>query len=225
MCIQHNIHRMYCDVRPFIGVINLPCDCANSYPWGQEGPGENLTQCRHFRVYHEYVHNLATLQDTSNAYYTQQDLAVQNRSRWEEVPYLDGWVTMQLESEDQDDHQPNFFCESHELCGHREGLLDKAKKLYTEFEKVQACQRIIDHRGEAISRDELLEITGAIEKAWKDVFRQMKGILNHDLIRANWMFGDGPYSEDWQHDTGGWGVVARGSSSAINSIRLEKRTD
>ncbi|KAK0634171.1 hypothetical protein B0T14DRAFT_492183 [Immersiella caudata] len=71
---------------------DLPCACADCAPWGKEGPGEDLTQCHHFREYHEYEF----LKDGSD------------ETPWEGYRYLDEWLTVDK------DLNSEFYCKSEE---------------------------------------------------------------------------------------------------------------
>lgn len=95
-------------------VADLPCSCADAFPWGREGPSEDLTQCLHYREYHEYEFQI------------NPELAGpidSDEPAWEAFRYLDEWVTVDR------DIQPELYCHSQQWWEGVQELMRSGKRL------------------------------------------------------------------------------------------------
>ncbi|KAK1757967.1 hypothetical protein QBC47DRAFT_398867 [Echria macrotheca] len=114
------MHRILRDTRvcPWNGcctlsTVDLPCRCAEKEAWGREGPAEDLTQCEHFREYHEYE------QYRGNDPSSPAEEWIASKAK-----YLDDWVR-----DDDKDVHPSFYCESRDFARQRNKFVELAAGL------------------------------------------------------------------------------------------------
>ncbi|KAM7215457.1 hypothetical protein V8F06_009123 [Rhypophila decipiens] len=300
MCIRHNIHRMYCDVRPLVAVarqtadgqptirkyvnpyhpphschkhereyvtvhgllrpdqpdsgyvpvhdllksstncpfngccrlqvIDLPCDCANEKKnrhWGK-GKQEDITQCVHFRNYHQHKYRTNRIKEAKKA---NHHLLVDTTDKpWDEpdLPYLDSWVLLDFED-------VNFFCERAVFSAARSDFLAKGECLLDEFNKAELWQTMVNNKTVAearvaaseLSDEKKQEIKQGVVKAWNEMRLQQAKLWKMDPVRTEGMLGFSPKDqicpEDQPVASGYFVAPFMPKRPVLNPVRLEMK--
>lgn len=152
--------------------ISLPCDCADTAPWGGIAVGteadEDITRCPHYREYHRYVcvNNAAGTDETLDLYGDDDPVLME---KWPEYPTLDAWVAMP-QARREPDRQPNFFCERAGWRAAVERLIGSGRRLWAEVSRAEERSRMVEEEGEGAVRGEEMKLGGrAVAEAWEEV--------------------------------------------------------
>ncbi|KAK3372695.1 hypothetical protein B0H63DRAFT_551562 [Podospora didyma] len=124
-------------------VLDIPCDCADLFPfWGSED-AEDITQ-------------------------SNDPIAIRNASKgchWKEPTRqsLDAWVMFEPDRE-----QPNFWCETPEWASARHDLIEYGKGLYRCYTRAEDIQRVLD-KGGKVDEEDRKAVGEELKRKWKDV--------------------------------------------------------
>lgn len=174
--------------------ISLPCDCADTAPWGGIAVGteadENIARCPHFREYHRYVCvDNATGTDETLDLYRDDDLVL--GEKWPEHPTLDAWVAMP-QARREPDRQPNFFCERAGWRAAVERLIGSGRRLWAEVSRAEERGRMVEEQGEAAVRGGEMRLGGrAVAEAWEEVRARQEVLRRLHKKRAEALLGFG----------------------------------
>lgn len=140
--------------------IDLPCDCADKpscKSWGL-GANEDITQCRHFRDYHEYVYKTTPLIEAKKKCASLVEPNVQKKP-WDnmKMPYLDSWVTSRT------DVPADFFCDDTNFRLWRLHVIHRGETLHAVMTRQSSAWN------DCVSEEEWRDIEQDIERAWDDV--------------------------------------------------------
>lgn len=148
--------------------MDLACDCADKpscKSWGG-GDNEDITKCRHFRDYHEYVYKIAPLIEAKKKQACLVDPNVPKKP-WDEMhlPYLDSWVATELLDTNQPDMPADFFCENTHFRLWRLHVIFKGGKLFFEVKQQDSAW------DRCFSDEEWEDKEEQFKKAWDELYK------------------------------------------------------
>ena len=173
----------------WIKTIDLPCDCADKpscKSWGH-GANEDITQCPHFRDYHQYVYKITPLIEAKKKHASLVEPNV-HKKPWENMhlPYLDSWVTEKLADKNQPDVPDDFFCDDANFRLWRLHVIYKGEALFTAIKRQDSAWN------DCVSTGKWQNIEEEVDRAWDELYKvQSQGWRWHPA-RATGFLGFSP---------------------------------